>query len=183
MSEVWSSPVTITVTAPTPPTPPKISYTATVSADKTSGTAPLTVNFTMDVYFDKEVSVYISRAILNINGTSVTPSTASWNPVPSTAAYSKQWRLVTSYTFNNPGTYNVKVGVAVIRIADAQGNQYTLGYTEIWSPPATVKGLATGDWLAGVLTGLLAYPLAVVGIQKLKEWYEKRRGTPRIRAV
>jgi len=171
--EIWSQQVMITVQQAGPQ---KISYTAVLSVDKTSGNAPLTVNFTMDIYFDREVAFGITNAYLDINGTRITASPVTIAPVPSTVAYSKQWRLTTSYTFNNPGTYVVRMGCGVLRIVDAQGNQYVVGYTEIWSNPVTVKGLEAGDWFAGFITGMLAVPVLSIGVQKLKEWYAKRGG-------
>jgi len=172
--EIWSGPITITVGGA--PTPQKISYTTGLKTDKLSGTAPLTVNFTLEIVFSAEVAIGVDAAYLEINGQRVRLSTIQVTPVPATKGYSMVWDISGSYTFTNPGTYQVRMGAVISRIIDAQGNQYTLGYTEIWSNTITVKGLEAGDWFAGVLTGMLAVPVLSMGVQKLREWYAKRGG-------
>jgi len=170
---VWSGPITITVTQAGPQ---KISYQATLSADKTSGTAPLPVRFTVTITFPVEVNIQSDgTAYLEINGQQI-----SWRIATLYSAnnrtYDRTWIAVLyDYTFNQPGSYSVRAGIVITRIVDAQGNQYVVGYETIWSGylPVEVKGLEVADYLAGLVTGVLVVPALTMGIQKLKEYAKK----------
>jgi len=102
-----------------------IKPTVNLSASPTSGNAPLAVTFTMTATFDRDVKLSYSSAYLDINGYRTPVTLVEVSP---TTGYTKTWVFKARYTFSSPGSYQVKMGVYVSDIVDAQGNRYRLGY-------------------------------------------------------